>query len=133
VKLGPLEERISSVTRSLSRARVLNSLIVFVLAWILMHPWGAETGSPGPNIAHLVSIVRRFEPLLYASENVIPRSRELSDASIAVEDLGESIRASNMSGSKIIVTQLDDLGENLKMLSQQIQTFFVHVDGDMDG
>ncbi|KAL5387856.1 hypothetical protein DPSP01_003254 [Paraphaeosphaeria sporulosa] len=133
VNMGPLEERISSITRGMSKARVVSSLVFLVLAWLLMHPWGVETGSPGPNVAHLVSMVRRFEPLLYASENVIPRSRELSDASIAVEDLGESIRASNMSGSKIIVTQLDDLSENLKTLSQQIQTFFVHVDGDMDG
>ncbi|KAJ4360633.1 uncharacterized protein N0V89_001199 [Didymosphaeria variabile] len=133
VNMGPLEERISSFSRGMSKTRVCGSLVVLVLAWLLIHPWGTETASPGPNVAHLVSMVRRFEPLLYASENVIPRSRELSDASIAVEDLGESIRASNMSGSKVIVTQLDGLSENLKTLSQQIQTFFVHVDGDMDG
>ncbi|KAF1969518.1 hypothetical protein BU23DRAFT_476673 [Bimuria novae-zelandiae CBS 107.79] len=133
VNMGPIEERISMFTRSMSRTRMVTSLIVLVLAWMLMHPWGTEAEHGGPNVAHLVTMVRRFEPLLYASENVIPRSRELSDASIAVEDLGESIRASNMSGSKVIVAQLDDLSENLKMLSQQIQTFFVHVDGDMDG
>lgn len=131
--MGPLEDRISTVARHMSRAKLISSLIVLILAWLLIHPWGTEGDHGGPNVAHLVSMVRRFEPLLYASENVIPRSRELSDASIAVEDLGESIRVSNMSGSKVIVGQLDDLSENLKTLSQQIQTFFVHVDGDMDG
>lgn len=133
VNMGPLEERISSFARNMSKRNIVTGLIVLFLSWLLVHPWGIGTDQAAPNIAHLVSMVRQFEPLLYASESVIPRSRELSDASIAVEDLGESIRVSNMSGSKDIVRQLDDLGTSLKTLSLQIQTFFVHVDGDMDG
>lgn len=133
VNLGPLEDRIAYFAQGISKRRTVSSVITIILAWLLVHPWGIEIDHPGPNVAHLVSMVRRFEPLMYASENVIPRSRELSDASIAVEDLGESIRASNMSGSKVIISQLDDLGQNLKMLSDQITSFFVHVDGDMDG
>ncbi|KAJ4295162.1 hypothetical protein N0V90_007172 [Kalmusia sp. IMI 367209] len=132
VHTGPLEERVSSFIGGISKRRVISSIIVIIISCLLMHPWATDTNHPGPNVAHLTNMVRRFEPLMYGSENVIPRSRELSEASIAVEDLGESIRASNMSASKAIIGQLDDLGTNLKMLSQQITTFFVHVDGDMD-
>jgi hypothetical protein len=68
----------------------------------------------------------------HASENVIPRSRELAEASIAVQDLGESVRATNMSASVVILGQLDDLGDSLRMLSEKITSFFTNVDGDID-
>lgn len=77
-------------------------------------------------------MAKQFEPLMYASENVIPRSRELAEASIAVQDLGESVRATNMSASNVIIDQLDDLGDSLKVLSEKITSFFTNVDGDMD-
>lgn len=77
-------------------------------------------------------MAKQFEPLLFASENVIPRSRELSEASIAVQDLGESVRASNMSASKTITDQLDDLADSLKVLSVKYPSYFTNVDSDMD-
>lgn len=77
-------------------------------------------------------MAKRFEPLLYASEGVVPRIRELADASIAVQDLGESVRATNMSASTAIIEQLDDLADSLYHLSESMRTFFTHVDSDMD-
>jgi hypothetical protein len=129
-----VEDTVSSfnhVFRSLTRSRsnVIFAAWTIVVAWLLVYPWSA---SLIPDIANVANMAKQFEPLMYASENVIPRSRELAETSIAVEDLGESVRATNMSGSNNIIKQLDDLGDSLKVLSIQITTFFTHVDGDMD-
>lgn len=94
-----------------------------------MQPWNVGLI---PDVANVASMAKQFEPLIYASENVIPRSRELAEASIAVQDLGESVRATNMSGSSTIINQLDDLGDNLKVLSEKLTSFFTNIDGDMD-
>lgn len=102
---------------------------MIVFTWALTRTW-----SQGliPDVANVANMAKQFEPLMYASENVIPRSRELAEASIAVQDLGESVRATNMSASTVIIDQLDDLGDSLKVLSEKMTSFFTNVDGDMD-
>ena len=112
-----------------TRRNVLATLATLLLSWVLLHPWNAL---PIPDVANVAGMAKQFEPLMYASENVIPRSRELAEASIAVQDLGESVRATNMSASTTIIDQLDDLGDSLRILSEKITSFFTNVDGDMD-
>jgi hypothetical protein len=112
-----------------TRRNVLATLVTLLLSWVLLHPWNT---SSIPDIANVAGMAKQFEPLMYASENVIPRSRELAEASIAVQDLGESVRATNMSASTTIIDQLDDLGDSLRVLSEKITSFFTNVDGDMD-
>ncbi|KAF2853106.1 hypothetical protein T440DRAFT_391123 [Plenodomus tracheiphilus IPT5] len=133
-RTAPIEETIStfaSITRvfTKSRASVVCTIGMLFLSWLLVHPW---TATLIPDVANVANMARQFEPLLYASENVIPRSRELNEASIAVQDLGESVRATNMSASTVIVDQLDDLSTSLRVLSDKIRSFFTNVDGDMD-
>ena len=112
-----------------SRFNILLTVFTIIFSWVLMQPW---TASLIPDVANVANMAKQFEPLMYASENVIPRSRELAEASIAVQDLGESVRATNMSASTVIIDQLDDLGDSLKVLSEKITSFFTNVDGDMD-
>ena len=112
-----------------TKAHVLLTILTVVFSWLLLHPW---TQSLIPDVANVAGMAKQFEPLMYASENVIPRSRELAEASIAVQDLGESVRVTNMSASTVIIDQLDDLGDSLKMLSEKMTSFFTNVDGDMD-
>lgn len=133
-RTAPIEDTIStfaSGTRFFTRSRwnVLCTIITVIFSWLLVQPW---TASLIPDVANVANMVKQFEPLLYASENVIPRSRELAGASIAVQDLGESVRATNMPSSPIIINQLDDLADSLKILSEQMTSFFTNVDGDMD-
>jgi hypothetical protein len=133
-RTAPIEDTISSFASGVStftRSRFNIMLTVFgiICSWILMQPW---TASLIPDVANVANMAKQFEPLMYASENVIPRSRELAEASIAVQDLGESVRATNMSASTVIIDQLDDLGDSLKILSEKITSFFTNVDGDMD-
>lgn len=103
---------------------------MIVFSWLLVQPW---TASLIPDVAHIANMAKQFEPLLYASEAVVPRSRELAEAGIAVQDLGMSVRASNMSAAPVIMDQLDDLSDSLETLSRTMSSFFVNVDADMDG
>jgi hypothetical protein len=133
-RTAPIEDTISGFASGLhvftrSRANVVFTVSMVLLSWLLLQPW---TASLIPDVANVANMAKQFEPLLYASENVIPRSRELAEASIAVQDLGESVRATNMSASSVIIDQLDDLGDSLKILSEKITSFFTNVDGDMD-
>ena len=120
-RTAPLEDVMSSFASGLhlftrSRLSVVCTLSALLFAYLITIPW---TESLIPDIANVANMAKQFEPLMYASENVIPRSRELAEASIAVQDLGESVRATNMSASTVINDQLDDLGENLKVLSER--------------
>ncbi|CAA9956461.1 hypothetical protein PTNB73_04641 [Pyrenophora teres f. teres] len=133
-RTAPIEDTISSFATGLnrftgSRANLLLTIATIVFSWILLQPW---TATLIPDVANVANMAKQFEPLLYASENVIPRSRELAEASIAVQDLGESVRATNMSASSVIIDQLDDLGDHLKVLAEKLTSFFTNVDGDMD-
>lgn len=133
-RTAPIEEIMSTVASGInsftrSRASVVCTIGMIVFSWLLLQPW---TAGLIPDVANVANMAKQFEPLMYASENVIPRSRELAEASIAVQDLGESVRATNMSASTVIIDQLDDLGDSLKILSEKITSFFTNVDGDMD-
>lgn len=133
-RTAPIEATISTFANGMgmftrSRRNTLVTILMLLFSWLIVQPWNT---SLIPDVANVVNMAKQFEPLMYASENVIPRSRELADASIAVQDLGESVRATNMSASTAIIDQLDDLGDSLKMLSEKITSFFTNVDGDMD-
>ncbi|KAF3044364.1 hypothetical protein E8E12_009607 [Didymella heteroderae] len=133
-RTAPIEETISTFANGMgmftrTRRNVITTIATVILSWVLLHPWNTALI---PDVANVANMAKQFEPLMYASENVIPRSRELAEASIAVQDLGESVRATNMSASTVIIDQLDDLGDSLKVLSEKITSFFTNVDGDMD-
>ncbi|KAF2198643.1 hypothetical protein GQ43DRAFT_493114 [Delitschia confertaspora ATCC 74209] len=133
-RTAPIEETISSVASGIrmftkSRFNLMVSLLTLIISWALIQPWNVGLI---PDVANAAAMAKQFEPLIYASENVIPRSRELAEASIAVQDLAESVRASNMSASTIIIDQLDSLGDSVKVVAEKLPSFFTHVDGDMD-
>jgi hypothetical protein len=133
-RTAPLESIAESFARALhiftsSRVKMISYFLLILVSWALIQPWSTTLI---PDVANVAGMAKQFEPLMYASENVIPRSRELAEASIAVQDLGESVRATNMSASTVIIDQLDALGDSLKVLSEKITSFFINVDGDMD-
>jgi hypothetical protein len=133
-RTAPIEETMTTFASGIkyftrSRANLFTTIATILVSYLLLQPW---TSTLIPDIANVAGMAKQFEPLMYASENVIPRSRELAEASIAVQDLGESVRATNMSASTVIIDQLDGLGESLKMLSEKLTSFFTNVDGDID-
>lgn len=88
---------------------------------------------PVPDLVKVAGIARAFEPLIYYSENGAQQVGDLQATGVAVWDLGESVRSSNMTSAPIIVKELDDLSDSLKTLAVELTKFFANVDGDVDG
>jgi hypothetical protein len=88
---------------------------------------------PVPDLVKVAGIARSFEPLIYYSENSVQQVGDLQATGVAVWDLGESVRSSNMTSAPIIVKELDELSDSLKTLAIELTKFFANVDGDIDG
>jgi hypothetical protein len=87
---------------------------------------------PTPDILQATQVAKSFEPMIYYSESTRVQITEIQDSSVAVWDLGESIRGTNMTSGPIIVKQLDELSASLERLVILTTDFFVNVDGDVD-
>lgn len=85
-----------------------------------------------PDLVKLSGFARSFEPLIYYSENGVQQIGTLQETGVAVWDLSESVRGTNMTSAPIIVHQLDELSESLKSLSLELTRFFANVDSDID-
>lgn len=87
---------------------------------------------PQPDLVKVAGLAKSFEPLMYYSENGHTQVVQLGETGVAVWDLGESVRSTNMTSGPIIVRELDELSESLKSLAQELTRFFASVDGDVD-
>ncbi|SPO05011.1 uncharacterized protein DNG_07696 [Cephalotrichum gorgonifer] len=124
--------KVDSITRSWTSiaTSVLIALVSVVAFRSLFHPAGQV---PVPDLVKVAGLARSFEPLIYYSENGVAQVGDLQATSVAVWDLGESVRSSNMTSSAIIVKELDELSDSLKTLAIELTKFFANVDGDIDG
>ncbi|KAJ5613153.1 hypothetical protein N7510_006347 [Penicillium lagena] len=121
-------ERITS-TKSNTTLSVLIVLVSVAFMRALLLP-----GLPQsiPDLVKLSSFARSFEPLIYYSENGVQQIGTLQETGVAVWDLSESVRGTNMTSAPIIVRQLDELSDSLKSLSLELTRFFANVDSDID-
>ncbi|KAB5566564.1 hypothetical protein GE09DRAFT_739085 [Coniochaeta sp. 2T2.1] len=120
------------VTRSWTS--LLLSTLVFVLSYSAMRRLSSPASlRPVPDLVKVAGIARSFEPLIYYSENGVRQVGDLQATGVAVWDLGESVRSSNMTSAPIIVRELDELSDSLKTLAIELTKFFANVDGDIDG
>jgi hypothetical protein len=87
---------------------------------------------PVPDLVKLSTLAKSFEPLIYYSENGYTQINALQETSVAVWDLGESVRSANMTSAPIIVRSLDELSDSLKTLGLELTRFFADVDSDVD-
>jgi len=107
---------------------------VVLAVWALFRSLFEPTAMrPVPDLVKVAGVARSFEPLIYYSENGIQQVGELQATGVAVWDLGESVRSSNMTSAPIIVKELDELSDSLKTLAVELTKFFANVDGDIDG
>ncbi|PMB67065.1 hypothetical protein BM221_006727 [Beauveria bassiana] len=88
---------------------------------------------PAGDLVKVAGIARSFEPLIYYSEHAVTQVHDLQATSVAVWDLGESVRSSDMLDATSIVSGLDALSETMRTLSVEMTKFFARVDGDVDG
>jgi hypothetical protein len=106
------------------------ALFAIVLVRLLFQP---PPPPPVPDLVKVAGLAKSFEPLIFYSENGAQQIGELQETGVAVWDLGESVRSTNMTSAPIIVKELDDLSESLKTLAVELTRFFASVDGDVDG
>lgn len=105
------------------------AIVVIALVRGLFQP---QENVPGPDLVKVAGLARSFEPIIHYSESGVAKIGELQETGVAVWDLGESVRSSNMTSAPIIVRELDELSESLKTLAIELTRFFANVDGDID-
>lgn len=126
-----LQKHYRALTSSWST--VLTSLLVAVVS-ISTAKMLAKPAQPRPvgDLVKVAGLARSFEPLIYFSEPAVAHVRDLQSTSIAVWDLGESVRISGMADANTIVQSLDAISETMKKLVLDLTRFHTHVDGDID-
>lgn len=108
--------------------------MLFIFAYCLVHLLTHTPNPPPvPDLVKVAGLARSFEPLIFYSEHGIAQVSDLQETSVAVWDLGESVRFANMTSAPLITAELDDLSESLKTLGLELSHFFTNVDGDIDG
>ncbi|KAI6490672.1 hypothetical protein MCOR11_007404 [Pyricularia oryzae] len=138
-KTEPIENAYNFVTkkyRAMTKTwfrSVCSAVLSLMLIAALRSLFGTPDSRPVPDLVKVAGIARAFEPLIYYSENGAQQVGDLQATGVAVWDLGESVRTSNMTSAPIIVKELDDLSDSLRTLAIELTKFFANVDGDIDG
>lgn len=127
-----LRSKIDAMTKTKSSTlfSILVSVVSIAVFRILLVP---PEQPPVPDLVKLTTLAKSFEPLIFYSENGYTQITALQETSVAVWDLGESVRSANMTSAPIIVNSLDELSESLKTLGLELTRFFADVDSDVDG
>jgi hypothetical protein len=127
-----LRNRLGRITRSWG-SLLFSLLIAFLSVAGTRSLFRPANAGPSPDLVKVAHIAKSFEPLIYVSESGVSQVGDLQATGVAVWDLGESVRSSNMSSASSIVRELDDLSDSLKTLALELTKFFANVDGDVDG
>jgi len=100
--------------------------------WLASNLLSTPSNTPSPDLVKVAGLAKSFEPVIFYSEHGHAQIEELHDTGVAVWDLGESVRSTNMTSGPIIVHQLDDLSDSMKTLAIEMTRFFASVDADVD-
>ena len=127
-----MKTKFESVTKSWTS--LISTIILAILsAAAIQSVFQPGAPLPVPDLVKVAGLAKAFEPLIFYSENGVQQVGDLQATGVAVWDLGESVRSTNMTSAPKIVKELDDLSESLKTLSIELTNFFASVDGDVDG
>lgn len=127
-----VRDKMSTITKSWGNI-IVSTFIAFLSISMVKSLFQPASPRPSPDLVKVAGIARSFEPLIYYSENGVSQVGDLQATGVAVWDLGESVRLSNMTSAPIIVKSLDELSDSLKTLAIELTKFFANVDGDIDG
>ena len=103
-----------------------------VLYWLCSNLLSTPTNGPVPDLIKVAGLAKSFEPVIYYSQAGHEQIGELQETGVAVWDLGESVRSTNMTSAPIIVSQLEGLSDSLNELSTEMTRFFAGLDADVD-
>ncbi|PKY01648.1 hypothetical protein P168DRAFT_53653 [Aspergillus campestris IBT 28561] len=128
---GYLRSKFDNITSSKS-STILSAVALFLSLAIMHALFLPSVPQSIPDLVKLSGFARSFEPLIHYSENGVQHIGALQETGVAVWDLSESVRGTNMTSAPIIVGQLDELSDSLKSLSLELTRFFANVDSDVD-
>lgn len=127
-----VRSKFNAITKSWT-SLFMSILVAFLSILALRTLFQPGVPPPVPDLVKVAGLAKAFEPLIFYSENGVQQIGDLQATGVAVWDLGESVRSTNMTSAPIIVKELDDLSESLKTLAIELTRFFANVDGDVDG
>jgi hypothetical protein len=137
-RTAPIEAAINWISRqwnwvSSSKTTFIGSLLTLLIAYSFLNGL-AKPAAPRPagDLVKVAGLAKSFEPLVFYSEHAVAQVHELQATSVAVWDLGESVRSSDMGDAATIVKDLDALSESMKTLGLEMTKFLTRVDGDID-
>ena len=116
-------------TKSTTLTSILTTILLASVLRIILAP---PIPPPVPDLVKVSTLAKSFEPLIFYSENGYTQITALQETSVAVWDLGESVRSANMTSAPLIVRSLDELSDSLKNLGLELTRFFADVDSDVD-
>ncbi|SMR48642.1 unnamed protein product [Zymoseptoria tritici ST99CH_1A5] len=134
----PIEAMVHSIRRATHHVTkssyntlfyVLSTLFLY---WTVTSLISTPQNGPMPDLVKVAGLAKSFEPVIYYSEHGHAQIEQLQETGVAVWDLGESVRSTNMTSAPLIVHQLDDLSDSLKTLAIELTRFFAGVDADVD-
>jgi len=137
-KTQPIEDTIFTLRKLVqhikqSKWHALIYALSILSAWMLtVSLLSTPQNGPVPDLVKVAGLAKSLEPAIYYSERGHAQIGELQETGVAVWDLGESVRNTNMTSAPIIVRQLDDLSDSIKTLAIELTRFFAGVDGDID-
>jgi hypothetical protein len=126
-----IRKGIHHVSKSKQNALVYGMFALFIY-WICAILFSPPSNGPVPDLVKVAGLAKSFEPVIYYSEAGHEQIGELQDTGVAVWDLGESVRNTNMTSAPMIVKQLECLSESFKDLSNEMTSFFAGLDADVD-
>ncbi|KAJ9605465.1 hypothetical protein H2200_010122 [Cladophialophora chaetospira] len=129
--LNFIQRKFDSTTKTRSTT-FLSMITVVIFASLLRIILTPPLPPPVPDLVKVSTLAKSFEPLIFYSENGYTQITALQETSVAVWDLGESVRSANMTSAPLIVRSLDELSESLKNLGLELTRFFADVDSDVD-
>lgn len=135
----PIEALVGNIRRSIHHVTktkyntVFYGISTMLLYWVMATLLSTPTHGPSVDLIKVASLAKSFEPSIYYSENGHAQIEQLQETSVAVWDLGESVRSTNMTSAPQIVSQLDSLSDSFKALAREMTSFFTSVDSDIDG
>ena len=129
--LNAAQRQIDAITKT--RTSIITTIILSLFSLSFIHMLLVpQAPAPVPDLVKLSALAKSFEPLIFYSENGYTQITALQETSVAVWDLGESVRSANMTSAPMIVNSLDELSESLKTLGLELNRFFADVDSDVD-
>lgn len=111
---------------------LLYAIGTLLFYWLSANLLTTPLSGPVPDLIKVAGLAKSFEPVIYYSEAGHQQIGELQDTGVAVWDLGESVRNTNMTTAPIIVRQLEELSDSLNGLSTELTKFFAGLDADVD-